>query len=123
MLIFDIFLLVKEPLVAAFSETHTVTSWNNIVKQGMKISTAWDVSFWGVFLPCFSHTTLVVFSEYLPQKILISGELNFLKKTFVTTSSEVCALRPRICFAEGDKNVRKWLEKRINLAALLYSHL
>ena len=42
MLVFDIFLLVKEPLVAASSETRVVTSWNNIVKQGMKISKAWE---------------------------------------------------------------------------------
>ena len=42
MLIFDIFLLVKEPLVAAISETRAVTSWNDIVKQGMKISKAWE---------------------------------------------------------------------------------
>ena len=40
MLIVDIFLLVKEPLVAAFSETRAVISWNDIVKQGMKISKA-----------------------------------------------------------------------------------
>ena len=42
MLIFDIFLLVKEPLVAASSETRVVTSWNDIVKQGMKILKAWE---------------------------------------------------------------------------------
>ena len=42
MLIVDFFLLVKEPLVAAFSETRAVTSWNDIVKQGMEISKAWE---------------------------------------------------------------------------------
>ena len=42
MLIFDIFLLVKEPLVAAISEMRAVTSWSDIVKQGMKISKAWE---------------------------------------------------------------------------------
>ena len=42
MLIFVIFLLVKEPLVAAFSETRAVTSWNDIVKQGIKIPKAWE---------------------------------------------------------------------------------
>ena len=42
MLISDIFLLVKEPLVAAFSETRAVTSYNDVVKQGMKISKAWE---------------------------------------------------------------------------------
>ena len=42
MLIFDIFLLIKEPLVAASSETRAVTSWKDIVKQGMKISKAWE---------------------------------------------------------------------------------
>ena len=42
MLVFDIFLLVKEPLVAASSETHAATSWNDIVKEGMKISKAWE---------------------------------------------------------------------------------
>ena len=40
MLIVDIFLLVKEPLVAPFSETRAVTLWNDIVKQGVKISKA-----------------------------------------------------------------------------------
>ena len=33
-------------------------------------------------------------------------------------SSEACVLTPRKCFAEKGKNVRKWLEKRINFAAL-----
>ena len=43
MLIVDFFLLVKEPLVAAFSETRAVTSWNDVgMKQGMKISKAWE---------------------------------------------------------------------------------
>ena len=39
--------------------------------------------------------------------MLISDELNFLKKTFVDTSSEACAHTPRKCFAEEGKNVRK----------------
>ena len=42
MFIFDNFLLVKEPLVAAFSETLAATSWNDIFKQGIKISKAWE---------------------------------------------------------------------------------
>ena len=42
MLIFDIFLVVKEPLVAASSETHAVTLWNDIVKEGMKVSKVWE---------------------------------------------------------------------------------
>ena len=37
MLIFEVFLPVREPLVATSSETRAVTSLKDIVKQGMKI--------------------------------------------------------------------------------------
>ena len=51
MLIFDIFLLVKEPLVAAFREVRAVTLWNDIAKQGMKISKAWEnINYFGNFV-------------------------------------------------------------------------
>ena len=42
MLILEVFLPVKEPLVAKFSETCAVTSPKDIVKQGMKIWKAWE---------------------------------------------------------------------------------
>ena len=47
--------------------------------------------------------------------MLISDELNLLKKTFVATSSEACALTPRKCFAEEGKNVRKKFSKNFKL--------
>ena len=40
MLIFVVFLTVREPLVATFRETRAFTLPKDIVKQGMKISTA-----------------------------------------------------------------------------------
>ena len=40
MLIFEVFLPVREPLVAIFSETRVVTSPKDIVKQIMKFSKA-----------------------------------------------------------------------------------
>ena len=42
MLIFDIFLIVKETLVATVSETRAVTSPKDIVKQETKILKAWQ---------------------------------------------------------------------------------
>ena len=38
MLIFEVFLPVREPLVAAFKETGAITSPKDMVKQGMKPS-------------------------------------------------------------------------------------
>ena len=40
MLVFEVFLPVREPLVATFKETGAVTSPKDMVKQGMKISKA-----------------------------------------------------------------------------------
>ena len=40
MLIFEVFLPVRKPLVATFSETCAVTSPKDIVKQGIKVSKA-----------------------------------------------------------------------------------
>ena len=40
MLIFEVFLPVKEPLMTTFSETRAVTSPKDIAKQGIKISKA-----------------------------------------------------------------------------------
>ena len=40
MLIFEVFLPVREPLVAKFKEMRAVTSPKDIVKQGMKVSKA-----------------------------------------------------------------------------------
>ena len=40
MLIFEVFLPVRESLVAKFKETRAVTLSKDIVKQGMKISKA-----------------------------------------------------------------------------------
>ena len=42
MLIFEVSLPVREPLVATFSETLAVTSPKDVVKQGVKISNAWE---------------------------------------------------------------------------------
>ena len=48
MLIFQVLLPVREPSVAAFSESRAITSPKDIVKQGMKISKVWQKhkSFW-----------------------------------------------------------------------------
>ena len=43
MLIFELFLLVREPLVATFKETRAATSPKDIVKQGVKISKSWEI--------------------------------------------------------------------------------
>ena len=42
MVIFEVFLPVREPLVAIFKETCAVTSPKDIVKQDMKISKTWE---------------------------------------------------------------------------------
>ena len=42
MLIFEVFLPEKEPLVATFSERRAVTSPKQIAKQGMNISKVWE---------------------------------------------------------------------------------
>ena len=61
MLISDIFLLVKEPLVAAFSETRAVTSYNDVVKQGMKISKAWEnINYLGNLVQFFLNIALKI---------------------------------------------------------------
>ena len=58
MLIFEIFLPVREPLVSTFKETRAVTSPKDMVKQGMKISKAWE-----------KHKLLWQFSSVLALKI------------------------------------------------------
>ena len=45
MLIFEVFLLLREPLVGKFKKMRAVTSPKDLVKQDMKISKAWQKQF------------------------------------------------------------------------------
>ena len=58
MVIFEVFLPVREPLVAIFEETCAVTSPKDIVKQDMKISKTWEKQI-TLVVATFSETNAV----------------------------------------------------------------
>ena len=98
MLIFEVLLPSREPLVATFNETFAVTSSKNIIKQGKKISKVWEkpneknallslcfknslknVNFGRGFLPLkwsmlatFSETNAVTFKKFVVKQVINS---------------------------------------------------
>ena len=85
MLIFEVFLPVREPLVATFSEKPAVTSPKDMVKQGMKISKVWEKH-----KLLWAH--LLVFALKIALKMLICEGFLPLKWRMVATFSETSAV-------------------------------
>ena len=76
MLIFQVFLPVREPSVATFSEAHVVTSPRYMVKQGMEISKVWEKhkSFWSqVSVAAF---LVLIFERFLSLKWQMAATFN-----------------------------------------------
>ena len=82
-------------MVATFSETRAFISTDHLEKRVWEFQNDQRNLLQSYYSGCFS--------VYFPQKLCF----NFLKKTFVATSSEACALTSRKCFAEEGKTFRK----------------
>ena len=91
MLIFEIFLPVREPLVATFKETRAVTSPKDIVKHDMKIPKAWEKHklLW-YFSPVFARkiaSKILTFAGFLPLKWQIVAA--FSETSAVTSKKDI----------------------------------
>ena len=91
-------------MVATFSETRAFISTDHLEKRVWEFQNDQRNLLQSYYSGCFS--------VYFPQKLWFLTGFNFLKKTFVATSSEACALTSRKCFAEEGKNFRKWSENK-----------